>query len=147
LVASGEVADLVLTMNVVGSSDTIPGAPITYTLTVLNQGLATASQNVLTQTVPKEIIATTWQASAGGVAAQPGTRYVWNLPDLSGGAWVTITVSGTFTDTLTPGLALALIGQVTTPSLEASTTNNQDLVQLGVWRTVYLPVIVENHRP
>jgi uncharacterized repeat protein (TIGR01451 family) len=147
LVASGEVADLVLTMNVVGSTDTIPAAPITYTLTVLNQGIATASQIVLTQTVPEEIIDTAWQASAGGVAAQPGIRYVWNLPDLSGGASVTITVTGTFTDTLTPGLALPLFGQVTTSSPEASTANNQDHLQLGVWRTVYLPIIVENHRP
>jgi uncharacterized repeat protein (TIGR01451 family) len=145
LVAWGEVADLALTMTPAGSTGTAPGAPITYTLTIANLGGATAGQPVLTHTVPAAIVATSWQASTGGVVQQPGTRYVWNLPDLAGGATLHLTVTGTFTDTLPPGTTLLLVAEVATLTPEGTTANNRAFLGLGPWQPVYLPLLVNGY--
>lgn len=140
LVASGQVADLALTMTLLSSPDTSAGAPVTYTLAVENQGTLTATQVVLTNVVPAEVVDTAWQAS-GGVAVQPGSRYVWDLPDLVEGAASMLTVTGRLTDTLAAGAPLALNAEVTTLAPEASTTNNRAQLRLGTWYPVYLPIV------
>ncbi len=139
LIASGEVADLALTMQLVSLPETTPGAPVTYTLTVANLGTAAATQVTLTNPIPAEIINTEWQASSGAVAAQSGARYVWNLPDLAAVASVTVTVTGSIAATLEAGTALALAAQATTQSPEANTANNHFLLELGRWWLLYLP--------
>jgi uncharacterized repeat protein (TIGR01451 family) len=147
LVVSGDLADLALSMEVIGSADTAPGGPVTYTLAVENLGALTATQVVLTNTIPDEIVGTTWQASSGGVAPQPGSRYVWDLPDSISGALLVLTVTGTYTDSLAPGTPLVLVGEVSTETPEASLVNNQAVLQLGAWQWVYLPVVMHLSNP
>ncbi len=141
LVISGEAADLALSMTIEGSAEITPGTPLTYTLTVNNQGLIAATNVVLTHLVPQEIVNTGWTASTGGVTLQPGTRYFWNLPDLPPGATLTITVTGKYTDTLPPGAALLLAGEVTTTTPDGQPANNQAWLRLGTWHPAYLPLI------
>jgi parallel beta-helix repeat protein len=141
LVISGEAADLALSMAVLGSADTSPGAPLTYTLTVENSGLIPATSIVLTHPVLDEILNTGWEASVGLVTQQPGSRYIWNLPDISPGGRLTITVTGTYADTIQTGVPLILEAEVTTATPDMQATNNQAWLWLGTWRPVYLPLI------
>jgi hypothetical protein len=143
LVASGAVADLSLTLALLGDPDVIPAAPLTYTLAVTNEGTYTATQVVLDHVIPVEITSTLWEASSSlaGLTAQPGTRYVWDLPDLTPGMTGVTTITGTFTGGLSASLPLALTTQVTTPVPEASTANNKARLLLGNWKSVYLPLV------
>jgi parallel beta-helix repeat protein len=141
LVISGEAADLALSMAVSGSLDTSPGAALTYTLTVENSGLIPAMSIVLTHPVLDEIINTGWEPSAGVVTQQPGSRYIWILPDISPGERLTITVTGIYAETIQPGAPLLLTAEVTTASPDMQPTNNKAWLRLGVWHPVYLPLI------
>jgi uncharacterized repeat protein (TIGR01451 family) len=85
LVASGDLANLVLSIALLSSPDVVAGAPLTYTLTTENTGTLAATDVVLSHPVPDEIVDTHWQSSAAGAAVRPASRYVWDLPDLGPG--------------------------------------------------------------
>ncbi len=72
-------------MDLLGGPDVVAGAPLTYTLAVQNTGTLAAVGVVLSHPLPDEIVDTGWQSSAGGATARPGSRYVWDLPDLGRG--------------------------------------------------------------
>jgi uncharacterized repeat protein (TIGR01451 family) len=141
LVISGEAADLVLSMGISGSPDTSPGEPLTYTLTVKNTGLMPATDVVLSHTVIDEIINTSWEASTGGVTQQPGSRYVWNLPDMAPGDSLTITVRGFYADTVQAGSSLLLGAEVSTSTPDMLPGNNHAWLRLGTWFPINLPLI------
>lgn len=141
LIRRPAAADLALAMAAQGGADTEPNAPLTYTLTVANLGTLTATQVVLTHTVPAEIVGTAWQAYPGGVTARAGSRYVWDLPDLAAGATAVVTVAGRFTTTLPGGTPLLLEAVVATAEPESATANNRALLALGGWQRAYLPLV------
>lgn len=141
LVVSGEAADLVLTMAISGSTSSLPGAPLTYTLTVVNNGLIPAVDVVLTHTVIDEIINTSWESTPGGVTQQPGSRYIWNLPDISPGASLSITIYGSFASSVEPGTPLLLRAEVSTSTPDMHPEDNQAWLRLGTWYPVSLPLI------
>jgi parallel beta-helix repeat protein len=145
LVASDDAADLTLAMEALSGSDTFPGAPLTYTLTITNQGTQEAGGVVLTHTLPAEIVDTVWAASPSlaSAALQPGSRYVWSLPDLSPGAGGVFTLTGRYTDTLEAGDYLTLEARASTADPEVSTRNNAAQLVLGTWKAVYLPLVVK----
>jgi hypothetical protein len=88
-----------------------------------------------------EIVNTSWNASDGGVTQQPGSTYIWSLPDLSPGARLTITVTGSYASSLQAGAPLLLEAEVTTSTPDGQPANNQAWLRLGTWYPVYLPVI------
>ncbi len=147
LIQNGElsVPDLTVAKQAQGQVDFAPGEPITFTLSVENQGTAAAAGVVLTDSLSPAIISATWQASPslGGAAVQTGTRYVWNLPDLPVGAAGTITLTGVLS--FTPQAVLAVVNQVhiSTTSVEMDYNNNSALVILGGAK-LYLPLIMRN---
>lgn len=142
LVVEGTGADLVLSMAAVSGADTAPGLPLTYTLTITNQGEITADQVVLTHTVPPEVVNTGWQASLAA-ASRSGSGYVWDLPDLGPDTGGVITITGQYTDSLAPDTPLALFAEIKTDVVESSTANNQALLLLGDWSTLYLPILLK----
>jgi len=141
LIETGEAADLAVTMALVGSDDTAPGAPVTYTITITNQGILAASNVTLVNTIPAEIVTTAWQANPGTVTLQSGTRYTWQIASLPIGGAYTFTITGQYTDTLTAGTPLSVKAQASTASPDANLANNQASLLLGDWIFVYLPVI------
>jgi uncharacterized repeat protein (TIGR01451 family) len=141
LVEAGQLADLALSMAAAGPTATLAGAPVTYTLALENAGLAPAESVVLTHTVPAEIVGTAWESSLGEVALRPGSRYVWDLPELAAGAGAVITVSGTFTATLAEGTPILLQAVAATLAPESELSNNRAFLCLGGWTVVYLPLV------
>ena len=141
LIESERAADLAVMMDIQGSTDTVPGAPLTYTITLSNQGLIAADQVNLVNTLPVEIINTSWQASPNTVALQSGTRYTWELDHLSVGESYTFTVTGQYSPALAAGTPLLLIASASTITPEIISGNNQILLRLGEWQDVFLPII------
>ncbi len=144
LVVSGDAPDLVLTMALGSSSAVVPATPLTYTLTVANQGTYTATAIVLTNTLPASIATPVWTASGAlmGVTTRPGAPFVWDIPDLEPGATGMITVAAMYTSTVQTGQAIALRANIHTPVPEANLTNNTAWLALGEWRKVYLPLVM-----
>lgn len=141
LIYADELADLSLTLASVGAVSLAPGGAVTYTLTVSNAGTLAAAAPALTHTVPAQIRDTAWSGTPG-VVERSGHHYAWTLPQLAPGGSSVVTVTGTFTDALETGSALALHAQVSTATPESHLGNNTALLRLGTWHVAYLPVLL-----
>ncbi len=119
-------ADLQLRM--VGSSDPVPtGYNLTYTLTMTNQGPATATALSIVDTLPSSV--TFVSASSGGVYAAGKVTFA-NLGNLASGAAssVTITVKPTVPGTITN---TATVNSAVTDPLKADNTASVKTVIQG----------------
>jgi len=141
LIETSEGADLAVKLELLGTADTAPSAPLTYTITISNLGIITASPVTLAHPIPAEIVDTSWQASAGVVTVEAGTRYTWEIEALAAGEAIVFTVAGHYVDALEAGAPLLLTVEATTPSPEVEPGNNRDWLFLGEWQPVYLPLI------
>jgi uncharacterized repeat protein (TIGR01451 family) len=141
LIKTGEGADLTVAMNLIGAADTIPGEPVTYTITVANLGTISASPVTLENPIPTEIENTSWQVSTGSVTLQSGTRYTWEIDSLTPGVTYTFTVFGQYSATLTTGTPLMVTAEVSTPSPEVNPKNNWAALLLGDWKQIFLPIV------
>ncbi|MBN1876846.1 MAG: right-handed parallel beta-helix repeat-containing protein [Anaerolineae bacterium] len=147
LVSSGDLPDLSLEMALLTTPEMAPGAPLTYTLTVANQGIYSATGVVLTHAIPSLIADTAWSVTPGlaGIQHYAGSRYSWLLPDLAPAMTGILTITGTYTHVLQTGVALALSAQISTEDQESVYTNNTARMQLGTWWQVYIPVVVRGN--
>jgi len=141
LIKTGEGADLAIALHLLSAADTLPGDPLTYTITVANQGVITASQVILEHPIPEEIENTSWQVSAGSVMLQSGTRYTWEIDALVPGEFYTFTVFGQYSSTLPAGTPLLVTAEASTPSPDVNLRNNWDVLLLGDWEQTFLPII------
>jgi uncharacterized repeat protein (TIGR01451 family) len=141
LIESEQAADLAVSMDLQGSTDTAPGAPLTYTITLSNQGKIAATQVSVTNPLPAEIINTSWEASPNTVVLQSGTRYTWEIDHLAVGENYTFTVTGQYSSGLAAGTPLLLIASASTITPEITSGNNQALLRLGDWQDVFLPIV------
>jgi uncharacterized repeat protein (TIGR01451 family) len=71
-----------------------PGDAITYTLAFSNTSAVTATQIVLTDSVPGSVTVIGVISSGVAITQVGGTRYVWNVSDLALGQGGVITISG-----------------------------------------------------
>jgi len=83
-------ADLTVTKDD-GGATAVPGSQVTYTITVTNQGTDTASDVIVTDTLPPSGIAFNPGASTSGAIQGAGT-VTWNFGTILAGATETITV-------------------------------------------------------
>jgi uncharacterized repeat protein (TIGR01451 family) len=141
LIESGEAADLSVSMAVVGSADTLPSALVSYTITVTNQGIYTATPVTVDNPIPPEIENTSWQAVPSTVMLQTGTHYTWEIASLAPGETYVFTVTGQYSAALVAGTPLMVGSEVSTPSPEINPGNNHAMILLGEWQQVYLPLI------
>jgi uncharacterized repeat protein (TIGR01451 family) len=141
LIETGQGADLTVKLDLMGSLDTIPSAPITYTITISNQGIISATPVTLENPIPTEIISTTWLASPDTVTLVSGSRYTWEIDNLAPGEVYAITIFGQYTNALIAGTPLALLVQASTPSPEVNPDNNREILLLGSWDMIYLPMV------
>jgi uncharacterized repeat protein (TIGR01451 family) len=129
-------------MTLLSSSDTAPSAPLSYTISISNQGVISASQVSLEHPIPAEIVNTNWQASPDTVILESGTRYTWLIDHLAVGESYTFTVTGQYDTALIAGTVLLLSTAASTATAEVNPDNNQASIQLGEWQYIYLPLIV-----
>ncbi len=141
LIHAGEMPDLSLSMAATGSTDTVPGGPVTYTLTVTNQGTAPAEGISLTNLVPATITGVSWDSPTVGISARVGAPYVWDVPNLAPAGSLTLTVTGHFSGTIPAGFPIGLYANVTASTPEVNPSNNNASLLLGTWLKVYLPLL------
>ncbi|HHN94247.1 MAG TPA: DUF11 domain-containing protein, partial [Anaerolineae bacterium] len=137
--------DVTVDKSVVGS-DFQPGDPVTFTLRVSNQGQKTAHHPVVSDPLPSEIVNHSW-TSPLPITLVTGTSYRWNLPPLTVGAGVVITIYGR--------VANGSVGSVHWPVVNTASVsdpdditpgNNTDSASLGK-AYVYLPLILRTWPP
>jgi uncharacterized repeat protein (TIGR01451 family) len=121
--------------------ETAPGAPLTYTISISNQGLTAASQVRLENPLPVEIINSNWESSPGSVDLETGSRYTWEIDQLAIGETYTFTVTGRYSETLIPDKPVMLTAMVSTATPETDLLNNRGVILLGAWKSMYLPVV------
>ena len=86
-------SDLAVTLTTT-SPLTVPGDPVTYTLTFANQGPGVAWGAVLTDILPAELVTVSFVSAGPPITPVLGSRYVWALGDLAPGQGGTITING-----------------------------------------------------
>jgi uncharacterized repeat protein (TIGR01451 family) len=141
LIETELTADLAISMDLLSSMETAPGAPLTYTISISNQGLTAASQVRLENPLPVEIINSNWESSPGSVDLETGSRYTWEIDQLAIGETYTFTVTGRYSETLIPDMPVMLTAMVSTATPETDLLNNQGVILLGAWKSMYLPVV------
>lgn len=117
---------LQITGQTVGGGVVEPGDPVTFTLSIANDGVAIATGVVVTDEVPAEIEAASWVASSSlsAISEQGGTPFVWDLPDLGPGATGVITIYGTLASPLPSQYAVANLATIATAEAEADLSDN-----------------------
>jgi uncharacterized repeat protein (TIGR01451 family) len=141
LVKTEEGTDLDLTMELLNSVDTLPNEPVTYTISLNNQGWITATDVTLESPLPAEIVDTNWEASSGTVTLVGGSRYTWEVDDLAVGETITFTVTGRYDASLVAGTPLMLKAAATTTTPEFFLGNNQAAIFVGDYKTIYMPIV------
>jgi hypothetical protein len=117
---------LEITGQPVGGGDVEPGDPVTFTLSVANDGAAIATGVVVTSQLSVDITAGGWDVSPSlpGTTLRAGDPYTWDLPDLGPGATGVITVYGTLASPLPSQYVVSSQATIATAEAEADLSDN-----------------------
>jgi len=138
------VADLSITKTD-GQNSTTPGSPITYTLTVTNNGPSTVTSVTVNDAIPTSILSPTFAASTGSYNPTTGA---WTGLSLASGQSITLTVSGTvdpsssgiISNTATVDPPADTIDTFPDNNSATDTTTIVPVADLRVTKTVDIPV-------
>ncbi len=121
-VITGPQADLAITKTD-GQTSVGAGSPITYTLTVTNNGPSTLTSLTVNDTLPATILTPTFTPSTGTYNSTSG---LWTGLNLASGQSVTLLVKGTVNSSATVGSSLTNTATVSPPAgiTDSVTTNN-----------------------
>ncbi len=122
-------------------SDLNPGDRITFTLTISNSGSAVASNVVITDAVPAQVLTPTYAS----ITRTGALTYVWNVAPLGVGAGGVISIYGWIDPALESGFSFMNTATISDPQ-DSTPGNNSSTVIVGVQR-VYLPLVVRNWPP
>ncbi len=113
------------------------GETITYTITYQNSGVDDAAAVFLSDTLPAEISYQSDNSGLACAACQIGATgtFTWQIGTLAAGISETFVMTGWITDTAPYGLALINTIAITSTSLEADLSNNED-----DWKTTVSPL-------
>lgn len=114
------LADLSITKTD-GQTSTTPGSPITYTITVTNNGATTVNSVNVTDNVPTSIQNPTFTASTGTYNSSTGA---WTGLNLVSGQSITLTLRGTVATTATGTISNTATVTPPTNVSDPTTTNN-----------------------
>lgn len=122
LTDANNAADLELAQTVAPTQPS-PGGTATITLTVKNNGPATAYQVSVTDQLPAELTVTACQTSDGGVCGGSGNNRSAGFAELAANATATVTLSVTVRDDLTTGATVQNTARVSAPA-DSNNANN-----------------------
>jgi len=130
-----------------GPSSAHPGDHITYRITLSNAGVATATETVLTDTLPPAVTFLT-QTSPFSFS-NLGGHLVWRLGDVPPDAMHPITVVGHVTDALSTSSVLVNVVTATTAASETAAHDNSALctTTLEAGSISLLPLIFRSYTP
>ncbi|HTP06610.1 MAG TPA: lamin tail domain-containing protein, partial [Anaerolineae bacterium] len=101
------------------------GDAITYTISLSNTGLGTATGSILTDTLPTEVAFVTYTSSLPANFTQPAAQtLVWDLGDVASDASGTITVYGTISPSASGGSTFTNTATASTTASENQLANN-----------------------
>jgi uncharacterized repeat protein (TIGR01451 family) len=135
--------DVSITKQVVGS-DFAPGDPIAFTLAIANSGAEAASQVVVTDVVPTEVLTPTF-ASTLTITPTGVLSYVWNVEPLGIGQGGVITIYGQIDPGLGSDFSFANTATISDPE-DNTPGNNSSSATVGE-RKVYLPLMLKGYPP
>ena len=125
------VVDLAITKTVTPAVAT-PGDAITYTLVYTNNSARLATGVVISDPLPIEILAPTYQATGAVITPTVGLgTFVWQVADLAGGQGGQIVISGTVDPAVTTPITITNVVTLTAP-LEGGPGDNVAGVALRV---------------
>jgi uncharacterized repeat protein (TIGR01451 family) len=87
----------------VSSPSAKPGDAITFTISFTNVGVVSATQGLLTDDLGDFITHASFTSSGVALTQEPGSKYIWHLPDLGHNAGGTITITGILAKPLAAG--------------------------------------------
>ncbi len=98
-----------------------PGGWVTFTLTFGNDGTLPAEDVVLSDTLPAGLLNSNWSywiSNGAAVSWQPGTEYLWDLPNLAWQEWGVITLTAQADPTITNTTEIVNRVEISTSSVE-----------------------------
>jgi uncharacterized repeat protein (TIGR01451 family) len=117
----------------------VPGDVITYTLVYSNAGADLATGVAISDPLPVQILAPTYQSTGAVITPVVGSgNYAWQVADLAGGQGGQIVISGTVDPAVTP--------PITVTNVVTITAQLQKLLMSNV-AEVKLPVVSEIEQP
>jgi len=135
---SAALPDVAIVKTVSGS-EVGPGDLITFTLAVANIGGGIASNVVVTDVMPAQVVETT-VASTLAITAAGTADYMWMVEPLASGPGGVITITGRLTDTYAAGEVFENRAFIFDP-LDVTPANNVSVARVGL-RKVYLPLTI-----
>ena len=126
IVISPTLSDVTITKTVQPPS-VVPGDPVTCVLTYANDGLATAANTLVTDSLPSELTGALYRYSNdyGAIVTHTG-RFVWDVGDVPAGRRGVITVTAQVDPSLTAAGTIVNQASIGTTTPESDYTNNDD---------------------
>jgi uncharacterized repeat protein (TIGR01451 family) len=122
-----------------------PGDTITYALTFSNMGYLTATDVLISDIVPSQLINLGY-TNAGATITPTGTLlYEWEVQALAPGNGGVITITGVVSPSLNPGIVLNNTATITSATLEGNPNDNHSSARVLIPSTqLFLPLVVRN---
>jgi uncharacterized repeat protein (TIGR01451 family) len=136
--------DVSIVKEVVGGQGLEPGDPITFTLTIANGGQEEASNVVVTDTMPDEVLNPTYDRTLT-VTSVGDAPYLWNIEPLGVGESGVITIYGQIDPGLDSNFSFVNSATISDPQ-DVTPGNNTSGVTVGGSR-VYMPLIARRWPP
>ena len=138
--------DLYIGNRVAGATELAPGAPITFTLSIHNNGATVASGVVVVDALPSIVVSPSYDSSPSlaGLTAVGSTPFTWELPDLQPGATGVITIYGTIDSGLPDDYATWNTAAIESELGDMNASDNQSTVLVGGYRT-YLSAVLKSN--
>ena len=120
-------ADLTLTKTA-SAPTASPGAGITYTITVTNNGPSAAANVVVSDNLPPTTVFVSSSATSGGVSAGTGNSRTVTFASLGSGASATATIIATIGASVSPGTVINNTATVAGSGFDPNINNNSSTV-------------------
>jgi uncharacterized repeat protein (TIGR01451 family) len=117
-------ADLSIRQSVSPAAALRPGQPLTYALSYKNDGVAIASDVLLTDTLPVALRSLSVASSGPALSALAGMPYRWKIADIAPGASGTITITGVVDPDLKADILGTNTATLTTSVFDSNAGNN-----------------------
>jgi uncharacterized repeat protein (TIGR01451 family) len=130
-----------ITKQVIGS-DLKPGDPITFTLTIANNGEGVASNVIITDDLPAEVVTPTFSSTLD-ITPTSVFSYVWNVEPLGKDVSGTITIYGQIDPSLEINFLFVNMAVISASKDHTPDNNTDNVMVIGNPIEIYLPIVLK----